>query len=165
MMDPIGVLVEQHDAGLKQLAVLGESAEGIRKNGFSKEALERIAQATHFINTEVRSHNRNEEEALFPVLERVISPMGPTRVMREEHRQLWDGLERLEGLVEKAKESPEDDEVLGGLTDAADFVVDLLTAHIDKENNVLYPMAQRMLTSEQMGEVARLMEQFAKAGG
>ncbi|MFQ6000692.1 MAG: hemerythrin domain-containing protein [Anaerolineae bacterium] len=117
------------------------------------EVLEGIRKATAFINNEVRAHNEKEEELLFPELEKVLPPKGPTFVMREEHRRLWEVLEKVEGTLERL-EGDKDGAVIDELVASAQFVVQLLSEHINKENSVLFPMARQLLTPEQMATIA-----------
>ena len=56
-----------------------------------------------FLADEVDVHNRHEEEALFPVLERYVE--GPTEVMRDEHRMLKRELKKLQAAVTKISPS------------------------------------------------------------
>ncbi len=157
MPHPIDVLIGHHEEGLKQLDVMGQGSQELKAHGFSTEALSRVESATQFINTEVRSHNQLEEEALFPIVEKNPPLDGPCAVMRQEHQELWAGLDRLESLITAVKEKPHDSRLLQQLVGASDFIVDYLSNHIAKENNILYPSARAMLAPQQWQEVARRM--------
>ena len=81
-------------------------------------------------------HHRVEEEGLFTVLvERAEVPgdRGPLQVLRREHRELR---ERRTALGSEA------DEVA---VEAARRIARLLWEHVDKENSVLFPEAERRL--------------------
>jgi len=81
-------------------------------------------------------HHHKEEKALFPALEAAgLPPHGPVAVMLHEHdlgrrllKQMRDSLPELD-------------------TDAARDYVALLQAHIQKENEILFRMADRLLSS------------------
>jgi len=126
----------------------------VERGEVTEEVLEGVKKATAFIDKEVREHNMKEEELLFLELEKFLPPKGPTFVMREEHRQLWETLERVEGTLERLKQ---DRGAVEELVASARFVVQLLSEHINKENSVLFPMAKQILTLEQMMTIAQRM--------
>lgn len=83
-----------------------------------------------------------EEEVLFPLWERRtgMTEMGPTKVMRTEHRQIGDRLEAIHRRV--AAGDPN--------TDAMEQeLLALLRAHNRKEELVLYPDVDSMLSDEE----------------
>lgn len=151
--DPIAILMAQHEEGLARLKALSGYIQRVETGEVTGEVLEGIRKATAFINNEVRAHNEKEEELLFPELEKVLPPKGPTFVMREEHRRLWEVLEKVEGTLERL-EGDKDGAVIDELVASAQFVVQLLSEHINKENSVLFPMARQLLTPEQMATIA-----------
>jgi iron-sulfur cluster repair protein YtfE (RIC family) len=93
-----------------------------------------------------------EEQILFPLFERKtgLSKTGPTAVMRAEHRQIG---ERLEAIHQKVrKQDPDSDAEIEAL-----LVV--LSSHNQKEEGVLYPALDRLLSAE---EVATAFEAMKK---
>ncbi|MGQ9800745.1 MAG: hemerythrin domain-containing protein [Candidatus Saccharicenans sp.] len=89
-----------------------------------------------------RCHHGKEEELLFPALESAGVPRdrGPLGVMLSEHQSgralIKDMDETLSAMARREERA--------GLNFArqARAFVELLTAHIDKEDNVLYPLAE-----------------------
>jgi hemerythrin-like domain-containing protein len=82
-------------------------------------------------------HFGMEEQVLFPSFEQVAGPMGPTQVMRHEHsqmRQLFDEMNQ-------AATGRDTDGYLG----AAETLLILMQQHNAKEEQILYPMSDRML--------------------
>lgn len=152
--DPIAIFMAQHEEGLAHLRRLGGYIQRVERREVTEEVLEGIRRATAFINKEVRVHNEKEEELLFPELEKVLPPKGPTFVMREEHRRLWEVLEKVETTLERLER---DREATDELVASAQFVVQLLSEHINKENSVLFPMAKQLLAPEQMAAIAQRM--------
>ncbi|UCF81109.1 MAG: hemerythrin domain-containing protein [Acidobacteriota bacterium] len=114
-------------------------AEGAAVPENTRETLAHLAG--HLIGAE--PHHQREEEALFTELERRMI-QGPTRVMRAEHQELRKLKHELEAL---AKESGgmELSEFKNRLAEPARVLVEMLRAHIHKENHVLYPMALRAI--------------------
>jgi hemerythrin-like domain-containing protein len=81
------------------------------------------------------SHARTEEELLFTTLEPHIGSMGPLAVMRIEHDQIEKTLERLPTIqeVDQARE-------------LLLRVIKVAREHFPKEEQVLYPMANKTLS-------------------
>lgn len=155
-MKPTQELLAEHDAVLIALQIL-EQVESALGAG-NEQAPEHLGQILDFLKGFVdRCHHGKEEDVLFPELERrgVQRDGGPIGVMLMEHdlgrghvRAMSDGLDRLR-RGEAAVVTP--------IRGNARAYRDLLRAHIHKENNVLFPMADRLVPDE---VAARLVEQF-----
>lgn len=149
-------LIQEHNAVLASLKILDKIAAAIAAH--SKQAPADLERLLDFFKGFVDAcHHGKEEDVLFPELERVgvRREGGPVGVMLSEHqagrahiRALTENLERLRrgeaGAAAKIGEH-------------ASAYRDVLQAHIHKENNVLFPMADR-LVSDEAG--ARIVEQF-----
>ncbi len=135
----IELLGRQHQ---QVLARLDATESGFSPCGANGELPDLVV----YLEREVAHHFILEERALFPVLERHLSPVqGPLAVMNAEHnrfRELMHGLSASLGSGDLEQQR----------TYATDLI-ELLRAHIGKEDNVLFPMALRMLTPEEEGEV------------
>jgi len=107
-----------------------------------------LAPFAAYLEDEVAHHFAIEEHALFPLLARHLSQeQGPLAVMNAEHaafRQL------LAGLTSALRAGDRDAQ----RTHAAELV-QLLRAHIAKEDQVLFPMAARLLSAGERDEVDR----------
>ena len=145
---PIQLLRREHD---EALAVLDRLEIAVR-NLAAPGALTVIKEAIAFLDEDLRGHNEREEETLFPVLEGYLPPQGPTAVMRFEHRELWKLLGELETAVKATPPSPPI------LLQRALAVAELLQRHIQKENAILFPMAEQMLSPAELSAIARQME-------
>lgn len=159
VLDPIAVLYAEHEEGLKALERLSVAARQLEEQGWSAPVVADIKESAAFINGEIRRHNEKEEVALFPQLRGAI-PYGPVDVMLAEHRDLWE----LEDHLEELLAGPQTDAARADLAVTAQEIVDLLTSHIGKENNILFPMARQVLSPTQMAVVARKFEELAVAG-
>ncbi len=144
--DPIDALYTEHDHALEQLGILERSSGDLAERGVSPGALSDLERAVAFLDGEIRCHNQWEEDHLFPLLEARMGPAGPCAVMRHEHRELWDAYAELIPLVEAARSRVADPDGMARLRRVAGAIVGLLTAHIAKENEILFPMARRLLS-------------------
>ena len=154
-IDPIAQLMQEHDQALVQLSSLNKSTRAIAENGFSPEAFRRVLSALEFIEEEVSVHNKSEEEALFPVLERYVE--GPTKIMRDDHKEMKKEFRRLRRAVEKVAKDKTSKAASAELAAIAKVIVQRFVNHIHKENHILFPLVQKFLTKDALREVARRM--------
>ena len=154
-IDPIAQFMQEHDEALRHLATLRRSTEAMVEQGFTPEMFRRVLTAVEFIEDEVSIHNRSEEEALFPVLERYVE--GPTQIMREEHRILRKEFVRLRRAVDRVDKNRKSTKAVGDLAVISRGIIQLFVNHIHKENHILFPLVQKFLTRDALREVARRM--------
>ncbi len=105
---------------------------------------ERIAQMVDFTkNFTDGCHHAKEEKALFPLLEDSAPEAGgPVSVMLSEHEAGRQAIRAIEGALPDVETSAAArDTVATGLATYAH----LLRLHIRKENEILFPMAERLL--------------------
>jgi hemerythrin-like domain-containing protein len=154
-IDPIAQFMQEHDEALQQLASLRRSTEMLLERGFAEEVFRRVLTAVEFIEDEVSVHNRSEEEALFPVLERYVE--GPTKLMRDEHRILRREFVRLRRAVDRVSKNRKSKQAARDLAVVSQRIIQTFVNHIHKENHILFPLVQKFLTRDALREVARRM--------
>lgn len=152
------VLRDEHKAILKMLDATEEIARRIQKG--LAVAPEMLSGLLEFFRTFAdRCHHGKEEDCLFPLLEQKGLPRdaGPIGVMLHEHGQ---GRELIRNMAEasEAFASGRKDAAMQW-ADAALGYTALLRAHIAKENDVLFVMADRLLAKS---DQASLLEAFEK---
>lgn len=103
-------------------------------------------------------HHLKEESRLFPAMERCGLPAdaGPTSVMRHEHEIGRAHIRRMTEAVEAADKG--DAHAADKFAFEARAFADLLREHIAKEDQVLFPMADRMLPGAVQDELLRGFE-------
>lgn len=144
--DPLGRLEAEHEVALAALERLEHAALELGANGPPEMHLAVAREVHALLAGAVREHNESEERALFPLLGS-DAPLGP---FLEEHQTLW----RLEEHLARAIERREGAQV----ADVSLEIVDLLRAHIRRENEVLFPMARAQLGPEGLAAVARELD-------
>jgi uncharacterized protein len=110
-------------------------------------------------------HNRKEEEHLFPLIEARGVPRqgGPLAVMLDEHEQSRELLAKIKPLAHRYAEGEK--EVLSDLAPVFAEYAALVKRHYWKENDILYPMAHRVLTeADSQAIVAGILAVEAKLG-
>lgn len=153
--DPIAQLLQEHNEALLQLKNLNKAVQAFAVDGYSAKQFRIIKAALKFIEEEVSIHNLREERALFPVLERYVE--GPTRIMRQDHRNLKRGFLRLSGAIRQVNEKRDSFSAIRKLRRIANDVVQQFVNHIHKENYILFPLVRKLLTKEELREIAKKM--------
>ncbi|MBK1673404.1 hypothetical protein CKO35_08790 [Ectothiorhodospira shaposhnikovii] len=94
---------------------------------------------------DMERHLQREETLLFPAIESVSGgTMGPTEVMRREHDQMRALMEE----IRIAKDQRDENTTLGVI----ETLMTMIQLHNVKEEQILYPMADRFLQT-QRGEL------------
>ncbi len=102
--------------------------------------------------TGLHRHIGWEEEILFPVFEaqaEMVRDHGPTGVMRNEHRQIKFFLEQIQAKVAEGDLTTEE---------AEDGLLQVLTAHNVKEEQILYPWIDNCVSDEERASLLTRME-------
>jgi len=151
------MLRTEHDVILKMLAVTGEVARRLgEEKRVAPDVLSRLLEFFKLFAD--KCHHGKEEDLLFPLLEKKGMPRdgGPVGVMLEEH----DRGRRLIGQMSEATEAYAKDPAGAGRrwAHAARAYTTLLESHIDKENNILFRMAERMLSAQEQQDLAASFE-------
>jgi uncharacterized protein len=112
-----------------------------------------------------RCHNQKEERAVFPLLERAGVPVqgGPIAVMLAEHAEAKVLASRIGEAA--AAFTAGDGAALAPLREAFGAYAELCKQHFWKENDILYPLAARVLDAEtQAGMVPAILAVEAELG-
>jgi hemerythrin-like domain-containing protein len=107
-------------------------------------------------------HHRKEEGILFPAMEAAGVPRegGPIGAMLAEHEQ---GRRLTRAMLAAAQQLIQGDESAStSVIQNARGYVDLLKQHIEKEDRVLFPMADRVLKGARADELAEAFERVER---
>ena len=111
----------------------------------SKRSIDQAANWLNELTHGLDWHINAEEQVLFPMLEQASGEMiGPTAVMREEHRQIRQLLQHASAAL-RENDAPSASAVL-------DRLGHVLSAHNVKEERVLYPLADQLAGSDRERE-------------
>ncbi len=158
MINPLEILSNEHRTIERGLRALGGLC--VRLEQGEKVPPEVLAQLLDFIRTFAdRFHHAKEEALLFPALEEHGVPRvgGPIGVMLCEHETARQLVAELARAVEAYSQG--EAQVIQSLIETTRHYLDLLSAHIHKEDNVLFPIAKGVLT---VSALASLREGFAQ---
>jgi hemerythrin-like domain-containing protein len=146
-LDPFAQFESEHEEALRALNRLESAADALERGERPEPYLETVHEVHTFLTTAVRQHNDNEEGALFGFLDEEA----PVALFEQEHRML----RHLEDELGQALSGP------SPATDVpapARAMIDLLRAHIERENEVLFPMARALLGPDGIAMVARRLQ-------
>jgi hypothetical protein len=110
-------------------------------------------------------HNKKEENHLFPLIERLGVPRhgGPLGVMLQEHEDSQRLLASFASLGRAYAAG--DNSVAGKLRATFNAYAELLKGHFWKENDILYPMAVRVMSPADAASVVAGIESVEAAAG
>ncbi|AKS38793.1 hemerythrin [Anoxybacillus gonensis] len=120
------------------------------------QAFIRLREKVQQFLQHLEPHSRREEDVLFPMMERYIGKQfGPIAVMEYEHQEAKQNiatfLQKTETIrSEEAKQ-------------LASYVMNaymILTDHFAKEEQVLFPMAEKLLSAEEKEELAKRIDEI-----
>ncbi len=152
-MGPTETLKHEHQIVLLILDAAEREAASIRATGTAHVA-EVEEMVDFFKNFVDRCHHGKEERHLFPTLEARGLPVGggPLAVMLHEHEQGRAAVTAICDALTRLKRG--DAQAAQALADGLASYAGILRNHIAKENNVLFPMADRMLSGADQEELA-----------
>jgi hemerythrin-like domain-containing protein len=146
-MTPAEQLREEHQGILLMLRILEKVVSKLEeKERVDPAHLERIVEFLRIFAD--KCHHGKEEDLLFPAMEKAGVPRerGPIGVMLAEHQQGRGYIRRMAEAIDRNREK--DPKALAGFAENARNYVALLTQHIKKEENVLFPMGEKVLSKE-----------------
>ncbi len=156
------LLMKDHEVTERLFVAFGNALA--REDGPGVRAV-RLARS-YFAEYVDRCHNQKEELHLFPLIEARGIPRngGPLAVMLGEHDQSKQLLARLVPLMEAYEKG--DTSVLEPMRAAYSEYSTLLKNHFWKENDILYPMARKVMSEADGDQVVRGIEAVeASLGG
>lgn len=157
MTTATAILRKEHDAILRMLDTTEKVARQLDRG--ERAAPETLTGLLEFFRLFAdRCHHGKEEDLLFPLLEKKGLPHagGPIQVMLMEHEQGRSLIQRMTEAAEAysggaAEAGPR-------WAEAARLYVAMLRQHIYKENNVLFRIAENVLTDTEQRELVAAFE-------
>jgi hemerythrin-like domain-containing protein len=160
-MTPTQLLKHEHQTILLVISAAEREVERIVRTG--KVDGERVNKIIDFLrNFADRCHHAKEENILFVRMQEKGMPTdsGPIFVMLKEHEENRKNVAAMAGALPKAV-AGEESAVAAVKDNLAAYAV-RLKAHIAKEDNVLYPMADRMFSPDDQKMLAEAFDKVEK---
>jgi len=156
-MNPTEILKKEHKIVLVVLNAAEGEAKSIQSTG--KVDANKISQMVDFFrNFTDKCHHAKEEGYLVPKMEErgISRESKPISFMLKEHIRGREKVKAIAEALPKAKRG--DSSAIKSLKDNLSTYVQLLRGHIDREDNILFPMADRILTPEDQEALAEAFE-------
>jgi len=157
---PVNILMEEHKAMLQIAGKLGDvvnklqQISDVNRVGDEIRLLEHIAE--DFRDSE--KHYLREENTLFPILER-HGITEPPAIMWTEHNQIREKKKQLNSLLENYGAMNFSD-FKKQLSEVAKALNGLLSSHFFKENNILFPTALKVVTSQEWSDMRKEFDEI-----
>ncbi len=155
---PTQVLKDEHALILEALDAIERKVTALEAGAAPDRAY--FEKAVQFLRTFAdQCHHGKEENLLFKTMVDRGFPRqgGPIAVMLHEHET---GRSFIRGLAEGAAGVGTDPGAAKRIIENGRGYISLLRAHIDKENNVLFPMADNALSPEDQQHLGHEFERF-----
>ncbi len=156
-MSATDTLKQEHKVILLVLDAAEREAQSIQSTG--KVNAERVEKMLEFLGEFAdRCHHAKEEELLFVRMEERGVPRegGPLGHMLAEHEEGRAKVRAIRQWLSKAANG--DSEAVENIRTNLSAYVGLLRAHIDKEDNVLYQMADQVFSANDQRELEEAFE-------
>lgn len=172
---PLQNLMKEHEDYEKVLSVFDNALLALKKNNwiFIPEISEGLKTFFQFYDEETSSHNKKEEKCLFPLLrERFLesgehSPMAgqvtPVEVMEGEHLQVSQLVAlvfNFLGISTRLEDKKSRHLIMEHAFNLGQEIVETMKLHIYKENTVLFPLAQRLISPKEFLLIEKKWEIF-----
>jgi len=160
----IAELLHEHEIILKVVGNLEGLANTLREHQQVEVAVLREA-AAFMRNFADKCHHAKEEDLLFPALVAAGLPErnGPVAVLKSEHVQARSCIAKLATAIDAYEH--QGSALRAQIIEAISCIGELYPQHIAKENEVLFPMSERLLTPVVLDDLAQKFEGVEEALG
>lgn len=160
-MKPTDILSAEHRVILRVLSCL----DAIAHQALTQGKLDRAAAAdaiAFFRQFADHCHHGKEETHLFALLEQRGIPRvgGPVGVMLQEHDLGRAEIRGMDAVMEGAAQGQP--EALHAFVQHAHGYIELLRAHIHKEDHILFPMADQVFSEQDQHDLAAAFDRVEK---
>ena len=155
---PTQILKDEHDLILQALDALEQKIAALETGAAPDRAY--FEKAVHFLRTFAdKCHHGKEEDLLFKTMVDRGFPLqgGPIAVMLSEHDS---GRAFIRGMADGAAALGKDPGATQQIIQSGRGYIQLLRGHIDKENTILFPLADHVLTPEDQEHLGKEFERF-----
>lgn len=158
-MKATDILEHEHKVITLVLAAAEKEAVSIQQTGkVHADVVRKIVEVLQ--NFADKCHHGKEEKHLFVMMQKrgMSGDSGPIAVMLHEHVEGRKYIKTIADALPRAQTG--DAKAVETLRDGLLGYVALLRAHIDKENTILFPMADRLFSEEDQKELVQAFERI-----
>jgi regulator of cell morphogenesis and NO signaling len=160
LCEGLSQLKSEHGPLLEKLDGLYTICSNIDNNENPEENFATLTPAVKTFIAELDPHSEREERVLFRMMENYLGVgVGPVAVMEYEHEQAKSLIKNFLENTEGEQESMPSEKIKEN-SDLIRSAYFKLVDHFAKEENVLFPMAERMLSDEEKKELFERIQQI-----
>lgn len=165
--EELGVVLDVFEKSISQFKELGYVLNNEVNDGFKK--------FFDFFDNHLLPHNRKEEKVLFPVLQKALlsnnehgtgkNPVTAVDIMEDDHVkfiQLGALTFNLLGLAPRFRDEQSKMFTYDVAYNNAKELIELIRLHVFREDNTLFPLAQKYLSSQQFNQILNEMQAMAE---
>lgn len=167
--------IDEHKACIGAIDAFEGTLNDIQQKGLEPASNQGLGHFFRFLDEKVVRHNLKEEKILFPLLhERFLergehsggtsSPRTAVDMLEDDHvklMQLAAVAFNFFGLAVRLPDPASRALVLDAALEQAKTLVELLRLHIFREEHIVFPLAHRYATPDELDEMGRRLEAFA----
>ena len=159
-------LIDEHEPFKEVIDKFEKALLDIRENGFSRENDKKVRDFFYFFDQEFGAHNKKEEKFLFPLLNRRLIERGehskagelqtPVTVLEDDHLKATQQAAVIFNLLSLSHRLPDKNSrllVLDLSLEQGKDLVEMLRIHIFREENIVFPLAQKMLSKSELDHI------------
>ena len=166
-------LSDEHKIILSELEKFEATLLEIRKEGINKERNKKLGDFFQFLDDTIVLHNLKEERVLFPLLhdrllekgEKSTAPIPETAVdmLENDHikiMQLATLAFSLMGVSSRLTDPASRAVLVDMAVEQGNSLVELLRLHVFREDNVVFALAHKHLTSDEFKEMEKQVKKY-----
>ena len=160
-------LMDDHKTVTEELDALEDLLVRLRQEGVRRDVNQRLSHFFRFLDEEIVRHQVKEEKILFPLLQQRLldhgehshGPVPKTAVdmLEDDHikvMQLAAVTFNFFGLAPRLPDPASRALVLDAALEQGKTLIELLRLHIFREDNIVFPLAHKHVTSDELDAMA-----------
>ncbi len=179
MNEVLQKFIDEHNNCLKKVDAFEIALDRIREEGFGahKEVSNALSEFFEFVDSNITKHNIKEEKILFPLLHEKYFETGEhsqgsvqktaVDMLEDDHvkfMQLAAITFTLLGLAGRLPDQSSRLVVLDFALEQGKMLAEMLRLHIFREDKIVFPFAQKNLSSTEFSELKIRMDEYEKRG-
>jgi hypothetical protein len=150
---PIATFNKEHTAIMSYFEKLRGSIKALKAKGSFDNASDELNKIEKIFDKlkEAESHNVRQENTLFPALEKQGIERPPA-IMWQEHNDMKDDKKKIHNLLNE-RDNKDFDDLIGALEAMATLLAEKFANHTQKEQNILYVTALKVLSDNDWNEI------------
>lgn len=158
LSEPLQQLKDEHAPLRAAMEHFNARAKGIMttKAATYNEAFQEFHEKVASFTAQLMLHSAKEDDGLFPMMVKYMGrEAGPIAVMEYEHEQAKLYLEQFLACADRMKAGEHED--VNTVAGYAAQAYSILSDHFDKEEGVLFPIAEQILSSEEKAQLKQFI--------